>query len=412
MKILLINKFLYPKGGDAIGTLATAKLLEREGHDIILWGMTHPQNLDYPYKELFVSYIDFNKDMKLLQEIKISLRLLYSFEAKNKIERLLKNVGRPDIVHLNNFAHQISPSILDIFKKYRISMVMTMHDYKLVCPSYRMFLQGRFCERCKKARYYQCFLNKCTKNSYLKSLLNTVEMYLHHKILHIYDLIDIFISPSKFLKHKLKEMGFEKEIVYLPNFIFLEEFMPQYNFKEKTFIYVGRLSVEKGLFTLLEAVKGLPVVLKIIGDGPFRERLLAKAKKDKIENVKFLGYLQQDKLKDIIKSSMVMVLPSECYENFPRSILEAFALGKPVIGANIGGIPELVKNGRTGLTFKAGDFSDLRKKMLYFLDNPKESVEMGKNARRFVEENFNPQVHYKKLMEIYKRTIAKRTEIE
>jgi len=400
MKVLLINKFLYPKGGDAISTLKTGSLLSKKGHRVFYWGMRHPANPEYPYEEYFVSYIDYNTSLTLIEQIKVSLNILYSFEAKKKLDNFLKRV-RPDIIHLNNFAHQISPSILDVIKQYKIPMVMTMRDYKLVCPSYSMLADGKPCERCKNGRYYFCFLKKCTKNSFLKSLVNTVEMYLHHKILHIYDKIGTFIAPSKFMLNKVREMGFKKKIVYLPNFVDIGEFKPQYEWEEESIVYVGRLSYEKGVVTLIDAVKGIPIKLKIIGDGPLRETLISKAEGENIDNVEFLGYKTSNELKKLVKKSMFTVLPSECYENSPRVILESFALGKPVIGARIGGIPELVIDGRTGFTFEPGDRKDLKEKIMFLINSPNRIIEMGKNARKFAVEKFNPDRYYSKLMQIY-----------
>jgi len=325
-------------------------------------------------------------------------------EAKCKIERLIK-LEKPDIVHLNNFAHQISPSILDVFRKHKISVVMTMHDYKMVCPAYSMFSNGKPCEKCKNGKYYQCFLKKCTKDSYIKSLLNTIEMYFHHKILHIYDTIDVFISPSKFLMNKVRNMGFKEQIVFLPNFVNIQDFQPSYEWQEESIVYVGRLSYEKGLETLLNAIKKININLKIIGDGPMKESLKFKVKREKINNVVFLEYRTGNELKDEIRNSMAMVLPSECYENNPRSVIESFALGKPVIGARIGGIPELVKDGETGFTFEPGNVNDLRLKIERLLENPDKIIEMGKKARKFAEENFGQEKHYQRLMEIYRMAI-------
>lgn len=411
MKILLINKFLYPKGGDAISTLSTDRLLRAKGHKVILWGMEHPQNPEYPYEKLFVSYIDFNRPMGIFRQIKASIDLLYSFEAKNKIEKLLKK-EKPDIVHLNNFAHQISPSILDVFHKYKIPTVMTLRDYKLVCPSYTMLANGNPCEKCKNGKYYWCFLKKCTKNSYIKSFLNTIEMYLHHKILHIYNQIDLIIATSQFLREKHMEMGFRNKIVCLPNFVNTEDYLPGYQWEEKAIVYFGRLSSEKGLFTLLNAVKGLDIQLKMIGDGQIRQGLEQKVRSEGINNVVFMGYKAGGELKKEIKSSMVTVLPSEWYEAFGRTIIESYALGKPVIGSRIGGIPELVKDNETGLTFEPGNSEDLKNKIGYFLKNPNLVIKMGKNAKKFVEENFNPEKHYQELMKIYNTVLKRRKENE
>ena len=154
MKVLLINKFLYPKGGDAISTLTTGDLLSKKGHDVVYWGMQHPSNPDYPYKEYFVPYVDYNKPQGIVQKFKAAANILYSFQAKDKIEEFLKTF-KPDVIHLNNFAHQISPSILNAFHKNNIPTVMTLRDYKLVCPVYTMLSHSKTCEKCKGGRYYQ-----------------------------------------------------------------------------------------------------------------------------------------------------------------------------------------------------------------------------------------------------------------
>lgn len=406
MKILLINKFLYPKGGDAISTITTGKLLAKKGHDVFFWGMDHPQNPDYPYKEYFVPYVDYNKPQGKTDQLKAAFNILYSFEAKNKFETLIRKV-QPNIVHLNNFAHQISPSILHVLRKYQIPAVMTMRDYKMVCASYSMLVKGKPCEKCKNEKYYHCFLQKCTKGSAVKSAINTLEMYLHHKFLHIYDEIDIYISPSKFLKSKVEEMGFKHEVMYLPNFVDVESIHPLYESQEESIVYVGRLSHEKGIETLMEAVKEVDVKLKIIGEGPLTESLINKSKKERIQNVEFLGYKKGEDLQNEIKKSIFMVIPSEWYENNPRTVIEAFALGKPVIGARIGGIPELVKDWETGITFEAGNVNDLREKILSMLQNRERLQEMGKKAREFVEKELNPEMHYEKLMKIYEKLANK-----
>lgn len=412
MKVLLVNKFLYPKGGDALSTINTGKLLSQKGHEVYFWGMKHPENLHNLYSAYFVDNIDYYKNLSLKEKIDTALKIFYSFEAKKKIERFVNEVIKPDIVHLNNFAHQISPSILDVFYKYKIPMIMTMRDYKLVCPVYTMFVDGDVCEKCKNGKYYWCFVKKCTKNSYAKSLVNTLEMYLHHKVLHIYEKIDIFISPSKFLAEKVKEMGFKNQVFVLPNFVWTDEFFPEYSWQENSICYFGRLSFEKGLITLIEAVKGLKVKLKIIGEGPLSDDLKSKVKREIINNVEFLGHKTGEELYNEIRNSMFVVLPSECYENNPRSVLESFALGKPVIGARIGGIPELVIDNYTGLTFEPKNVEDLREKIMYLQKNHEKIIEMGKNARKFVEENNNPENYYQGLMEIYKKAIERHLKIK
>jgi glycosyltransferase involved in cell wall biosynthesis len=406
MKILLINKFLYPKGGDAISTLTTGTMLSKKGHEVIYWGMEAPENEEFPYKEYFVSHVDYDRPSSLFRQLKLSFNIFYSFEARDKMNGLLKKV-RPDIVHLNNFAHQISPSILDVFKKQNIPVVMTLRDLKLVCPYWYSMLNGRPCEKCKDGKYYWCFINRCTKGSFSKSLVNTVEMYLHHKILHIYDLIEVFISPSMFVKEKVKEMGFRREPVFLPNFIDAGDYIPEFNPSQNVICYLGRLSAEKGLFVLLDAIKGMDIKLKIIGEGPLEKGLKSKVERERIGNVWFLGYKKGEELRDEVRKSMAVVLPSVWYENNPRSVIESFALGKPVIGSRIGGIPELVEDGITGLTFEPGNPRSLREKIEALIREPDKIIEMGKNARRFVETKLNPEVHYQELMKIYSMAIEK-----
>jgi glycosyltransferase involved in cell wall biosynthesis len=283
-----------------------------------------------------------------------------------------------------------------------------MHDYKQVCPAYSMLSNGKVCERCKDGRYYYCAINRCTKGSFTKSLVNVAEMYLHHRLLHIYDKIDLYISPSRFLKSKVEEMGMKGEVFYLPNCVDVEGFEPAYDWKEKSIVYVGRLSHEKGLETLIGAVKDISnVLLKVIGDGPLKGYLEEKVRSEHISNVAFLGYRTGQSLHDEIRKSMFLVIPSECYENNPRTVIEAFALGKPVVGARIGGIPELVRDWETGLTYVSGDVDDLRDKIRLMLGSSDKIPEMGKNARNYVEHELNSEIHYRNLMGLYRRAAEK-----
>lgn len=408
MRIILVNKFFYPKGGDAVVTLTTGALLRGHGHEVVFWGMRSENDSPYPYHDIFVNEVDLNSSSGIKQQLKIAGNMLYSLEAKSKAEKLLQRIGKPDIVHLHNFAHQISPSILHIFKKYKIPCVMTMHDYKLVCASYSMLSAGEVCEKCAGGAYITCFREGCVKDSRAKSLLNTLEMYLHHKILRIYDLVDVFISPSRFLKDKVRTMGFKGRVEVLPNFVDPGDFLPRYGAAERSICYVGRLSKEKGVATLMDAMKSLPGVrLKVIGDGPLRGELEGKCRGEGIMNVAFLGYQTGEALKREISASLFLAIPSECYENNPRSVIEAFALGKPVVGARIGGIPELVRDGETGLTFEFGNARDMAEKIQTLAGQPDLIVEMGKKARRFVEAELNPGKHYAQLMAVYQQAIEK-----
>ncbi len=404
MKILQINKFFYVKGGAERYLFNISDLLKSKGHEVAFFSMEHSKNADSQWNRYFVQNVEYNKKHSLKEEVSIFKKTLYSYEAKSKLWQLIDEF-KPDIVHLHNFNHQLSPSILSALNIRNIPVVMTMHDLKLVCPSYSMLNHGKVCELCKGKRFYYCATTRCHKNSFKKSLLATLESYLHHQILNSYKNIKCFICPSKFIMNKMQEMGLRGEFIHLSNFVDSNSFKPAIARINKKFIYWGRLSLEKGIFTLISAFKGLSAELEIIGEGPLKQEIEGELKKNNIGNVKLLGYLSGEVLFDKIKDSFAAIIPSEWYENNPISVLEAFALGIPVIGSRIGGIPELVRDGLTGITFEAGDSFDLREKISNALKNPNRIIEMGKNARQFAEQELNSENHYQKLIEIYSQAL-------
>lgn len=414
MNILHINKFHHLHGGCEAVYLRTANLLESYGHKSLFFSMHHPENLPCETSDYFIPYVDLNSNgINMMGQFKAVGRILYSFEAKRYLSKLLDEYP-VDIAHLHNIYHHITPSIIHELKRRKMPVVMTLHAYRMVCTSYFMFAKGKVCEACYKGKYYKAIKNSCFMNSKIKSAFVTFEMYLHHKVLDIYRNVDVFISPSLFLKNKLEKMGFKKEIVYLPNFIDIKKFdnCKEDNkiTKENSIVYFGRLSPEKGLWTLLEAAKKLKIEnsklkIKIIGDGLIRNALEEKVKREGIENVIFLGYMKGEALYKEIKRSTAVVLPSECYENNPMSALEAFALGKPVIGSNIGGIPELVIDGITGYTFEPNNAEDLKSKIVFLIKDKDALHTKGRNARELVERKFNSEVYYKNLMSIYEKVL-------
>jgi glycosyltransferase involved in cell wall biosynthesis len=406
MRVLLVNKYFFQKGGAESVFFATADLLKKKGHDVRFFSMAHENNYPSDDGRYFVSKVDYEVG-GVRDKARAAVRLLYSFEAKRKLRELLAD-ARPDIAHLHNTYHQISPSILHVLKEFRIPVVMTLHDYKMVCGSYSMLSHGRICEKCKNGRYYHCLLEKCTKDSRLRSLLNVCEMYLHHRVLNIYDLVDCFVSPSKFLMNELVAMGFRRKTRHLPNFI--DVWDPPGSRKgreEPIVVYFGRLSGEKGLSTLITAMKEIEgKTLHIVGDGPQRAELENRIAKEGITNVKLLGFKTGDALKGEIGRSMFGVIPSECFENNPMSVLELFSMGKPAIGSRIGGIPELIGDGERGLLCEPGDPHDLRGKIVSLLEDAEGLRRMGKNAKEYVERELNPEVHYKGLLEVYGEACA------
>jgi glycosyltransferase involved in cell wall biosynthesis len=400
MKILMANKYFYRRGGSEAVYFDTSRLLENNGHEVIHFSMRDSKNEHSPFSDYFLSKQDFSGKLGLSQRIKASGRILYSIEAKKKFKKLIEST-QPDIVHLHNIYHQISPSILSICRKFQIPTLMTLHDYKLLCPIYTLYTKGRACERCLYGKYYWCLLKRCQKGLLSNSFLNALEMYLHIDLLRLYDKVNAFICPSRFILNKMKAAEFPGNLVHLPNFVWLAGQNTSFAERGESIAYIGRISHEKGLHTLITALTGLDVRCQIIGEGPLKNELEFLVQKESMENIVFTGALSEDKLKDVLKKCRFVVLPSEWYENNPRSILEAFALGKPVLGSNIGGIPELIEPHVTGLLFQPGDASDLREKILYLWHNPLLTEELGRMARNLIVERYAPDRYYEKLMDTY-----------
>lgn len=404
MKILMVNKFFYRKAGSEAYMFDLIDLLHEKGHQVIEFSMKDEKNQKSEYDKYFIDNIDFNKKEGVIKSIKKALHLLYSFETKHKLETLIKK-EKPDIAHLQNFSFHLTPAMLSVFKKYKIPVVWTLHDYKLICPNYRLFTQGKACERCKVYKYYNCVRFKCIKNSATKSFLAMLEMYLHKILLRSYNNVDLFISPSKFLQDKISnEWQIPKDKTdHIYNFVNLDNFEPNYA-PGDYLIYFGRLGPEKGIITLLKAIKDLPKIeLKLIGEGPQRPVIEQYIKDNKINNVKLLGYKSGQELQDLIKNSRFVLIPSEWYENNPLVVLESFAFGKPVIGSKLGGIPELVKDGQTGFLFKPGDSEALKSIIKQNYSNIEIIEKLGKNARLFIEKNATGSVHYEQLIKRYKQ---------
>lgn len=406
MRVLAVNKFYHIRGGSDRYFFELARLQEEKGHQVIPFSMDHERNEPTPYAPFFISRIEFFEDGGIFHSLRAALRVLYSWEARQKIRRLVE-ATKPEIAHLHIICHQISPSILPSLKRYGLPVVQTLHEYKRICPTYSLVAHGRVCERCKGHRYYQAVLQRCNRGSLAASLLNCLEMYLH-KSLHIYEKnIDLFITPSDFMRRKMIEFGMNgQKIVHLPNFIHVDLYQPSYEYGDY-FLYVGRLIEIKGLFTLLRAMKGKrDSKLYMVGEGELRPELERYAAHEGVENVRFLGYRSGEELHSLIRNSMFTILPSEWYENCPMAVIESLALGKPVIGARIGGIPELIDEGVDGLLFQPGQVEDLAAKIEWFLENKHLLAKMGKAGRDKIKRKYGAEEHYRRIMELYSRVLA------
>ena len=402
MKVLMVNKFHYLKGGSEKYYFELAELLKENGHEVAFFSMKDEKNIKTDCKEYFVEPIDLNTGSKLK-----ALDVIYSKENKKKMEEALEEF-KPDIVHLNNFQRQLSASIIDPIKKRNIPIVFTAHDVQAICPAIIMMDNDKnICEKCMKGKYLNCIKKKCNKGSTLKSIVGALEGY-YYRAKNIYtNKIDFIITPSEFYRGKMIEDGIpENKIKALHNFVELKDYDLETSDEEYA-LYFGRLSKEKGILNLINAFTKLKEgKLYIAGEGPEKETIENIIKENKLEDrVKLLGFLNSDQMKETIRKCKFVVVPSIWYENCPYSVMETLAIGKPVIGADIGGIPELVINDRSGLTYKYDDIEDLSNKMKKLFKNEELVKEFGTNAKKQANELYGKDVYYKNIMSIYEKLV-------
>ncbi len=343
MKILMVNKFLYPRGGSESYMLYLADYLKSIGHEVEFFGMHDENNTVGNSAGLYTQNMDFHSHG--LGRFLYPFKIIYSFEAKKKIMQVI-DAFKPDIVHMNNINFQLTPSIIYGIKKKGIPLVQTVHDYQMICPNHLLynFEKNIPCEKCVKGSHIHCILNKCIHSSWVKSVIGVMEAKLY-SVLKTYKKVDLFVCPSHFLENKLLTAKgyFKGKTKTIHNFIDKEKFANQYRENDSYIVFVGRLSKEKGIENIAGAAKLLPAYNFVVaGSGPDEELL------EGIPNIRLVGFLSGDKLTELMGKAKVLLLPSVCYENCPLSILEAHALGVPVVTMNSGGMAELVKDGVTG----------------------------------------------------------------
>jgi glycosyltransferase involved in cell wall biosynthesis len=401
--LLSINNYHYVRGGAEFVFLAHNEMFTDLGWNVVPFCMKHDSNQASDWEDYFVDEIELGSEYGSANRFKKSLRAIYSREAQDKIGRLIKTV-RPDVAHGHNIYHHISPSILSTLNRAGIPTLLTLHDLKLACPAYRMISHDGICERCKGGRLLNASINRCMHNSRLLSMWVTVEAYIHRFLGSYAKFVDRFIVPSRFYIDKFEEWGWDRErFVYVPNFVNGDDITPRYE-PGDCFVYFGRLSNEKGLETLIKAATIADVRIQIVGTGPEELKLKAMAKRLDAK-VEFPGYVSGEALFDRLRAARAIVIPSEWYENAPISVLEAYAAGKPVIGADIGGIPELISEER-GCTFRAFSDASLAEALRKFEDMPDEKLdEMGRVARTYVLTRHSRQAYRDKCRAVYETLI-------
>ncbi|MFA5995843.1 MAG: glycosyltransferase family 4 protein [Patescibacteria group bacterium] len=385
MKILNINKYYYIKGGAERYYFALTELLMEHGHQVIPFSQKHDNNM-------VTAYADYFPETKY--------RFFSSPAVAAKLEQLIKK-EQPDIAHVHLLYHHLTPAVLTVLKRYRIPVVMTVHDYKLICPNYLLFTQGKPCIRCKRYNYYQCVIHRCIKNSYAKSSLVALEMYWHKFWKSYENNINVFIVPSEFVKNKLIEFGLPaNKIKQIAHFIDLNNKQPVYQPGEYL-LYFGRLSAEKGVDKILEVLynSALRIKFKIAGNGPYLPVLQKLVKQYSLQNqVEFLGHLDTNQLQQAIQQARLTIVPSMVWETFGLAALESFAYGKTALVSGQGGLAEVVIHNQTGIIYQP---SQLAEELNNIWVDEKKIISLGKNARLYVEKNYNKQQHYEKVMSVY-----------
>ena len=398
--LLSVNSYFYRRDGSEVVFLEHNHLFEKAGWKVVPFSMQHPENLPSDRSRYFVTEVEFGRDYSLAEKLFRVPKVIYSIEARRNIDRLIEDV-RPDVCHCHTIYHHLSPSILRSLRLAGVPTVMTLHDLKIACPAYHMLNRHGICERCKGGRLHNVVKHRCVKDSVPLSLVVMTEAVVH-KLLGSYSSgVDRFVSPCRFYIEKLVEWGWPRErFVHIPNPIDTARCEPMYD-AGRSFLYFGRLSPEKGLVTLIRAAARAKVQLQLAGHGPQLEVLQREAHSAG-GDVEFLGHLGEQALMQAISASRATVLPSEWYENAPMSILESFALGKPVIAARIGGIPELVSEDCTGWLFESGSVDQLADCLRAVARMPDARLsEMGRAARERVEQEYSSDLYRARMHRLY-----------
>ena len=398
MKILMINKFLYPNGGSETYIFKLGGYLQSIGHEVQYFGMEHQGRVVGNRVNSYTSTMDFHGG--LLGKASYAVKTIYSVEARKKLRPVLDDF-QPDVCHLNNFNYQLTPSIILEIRKWekqtghKCKIIYTAHDPQLVCPNHmcKNPNTGEICQKCFGGHFLNCTKGRCIHGSLAKSVIGTMEAALWNAV-GVYKQIDTIICCTHFMKRLLDTNPvLAQKTVALHNFVDAVEWKDT---KKKDYVlYFGRYSLEKGIGTLMEAAKALPEIPFIFaGSGPLEEELAG------VPNITNVGFQTGEALETLIREAKFTVYPSEWYENCPFSVMESQMYGTPVVGANIGGIPELIRVGETGELFESGNVTELKEKIKTLWQDTHRLKEYALHCKNH---GFDAVERYvRKLMEYYK----------
>ena len=396
----MINKFLYPNGGSETYIFKLGEYLTSKGHEVQYFGMEHKERKVGNRVNAYTSNMDFHSGSKIAKVL-YPLKTIYSVEARKKIRKVLDDF-KPDVCHLNNFNYQLTPSIILEIRKWekqtkrRCKILYTAHDYQLICPNHMCNNPNTHenCEACLGGKFINCTKNKCIHGSIAKSFIGTLEAIIWN-MQGVYRQIDTIICCSGFMKSKLDTNPiFKNKTITLHNFI--EKVQKREVVKKDYVLYFGRFSWEKGVRTLIEACRMLPEIPFIFaGKGEYETEML------KVPNIQNVGFKSGEELETLIREARFSICPSECYENCPFSVMESQERGTPVLGANIGGIPELIGDGIDGRLFTSGDAKDLANKILEMWNDREKMNQYQKECSNIVRDSL--EEYYEKVMHIYSK---------
>lgn len=393
MKLLAIHNYYQQAGGERVSYEAQMALLRAHKHQIIQYNRFSSEIEQYNFS----------------QKLKFFLSTVYSLKTYKEITKLLKQ-ERPQIAHVHNVFPLISPSIYWALHDAGIPIVQTIYNFRFLCPNGLFYINGQICERCKKGNTVHAVRFRCFRNSRLLSALYAFTIGLHRR-LGTFNLIDAFIVPADFTGNKLVEGGITvSENIHTIKYILPDDVISRteahVSSKEPYVVYIGRLSPEKGIWTLLEAFESFNgLKLKILGEGPLLEPIRLWIKQNHARHIDTFGFVSGSTKWEILRKAIATVVPSEWYENSPFSVLESLAAGTLVIGSNVGSMPEIVEDKVTGLLFRAGDSGDLRRKLEWVGSNFEKSTQMGLNAQNKFQIQHTPTGYYNQLMSLYSALI-------
>ena len=410
MRVLHVNKYLYRRGGAEGYMLDLAGLQRDQGHEVGFFGMEHPEN-DTPqqFGRWFPSLVELEPAPPGAKgKATAAARMLWSSSSRRGMEHVLEEF-RPDVVHCHNIYHQLSPSMLGPIRRAGVPCVMTLHDFKLACPSYQLLDHGQLCQACVTGGTMTALKRRCKDDSLGASALLAIETTLH-RALKAYGPVDVFVSPSRFLADVMTRAGVFPERMRVINHFTDVDNTPVKESSGGDLVFAGRLSREKGVDVLIDAVAAMRTgaSLDIAGDGPLRAELEAQALQVAPGRVRFHGRLAKPELQQLMRSSVASVVPSRWHENQPMTILESFGAAVPVVASNLGGLPELVRDGVDGLVVPHEQPAALAAALDRLVADPAAALAMGQVARARVLADFSTGAHLQRLGEAYDEATAHR----